>query len=218
MPSTRSLRSAADFVIVSIEVWRRAAPFLSTMLRTQKNKGKERHLTIPVRLPPDPFHRRTLTALAMGCQSPSEHASSGSVGSLARNRRPAPSWSAGEVRRRLSLPRHLGVCACGASRHPVGPARRLPSPCRTRRQPHPSDPSRPSRPLAWIPLAILWFGVGDISAIFLIFPRLLLSLASHLHQCRPRHPLDVPRRWAQLRVCGPCRSSRVSSIPPLFHS
>jgi NitT/TauT family transport system permease protein len=28
---------------------------------------------------------------------------------------------------------------------------------------------RPISPLAWIPLAILWFGVGDYSAIFLIF-------------------------------------------------
>jgi NitT/TauT family transport system permease protein len=28
---------------------------------------------------------------------------------------------------------------------------------------------RPISPLAWIPIAILWFGVGDLSAIFLIF-------------------------------------------------
>jgi NitT/TauT family transport system permease protein len=28
---------------------------------------------------------------------------------------------------------------------------------------------RPISPLAWIPISILWFGVGDISAIFLIF-------------------------------------------------
>ena len=28
---------------------------------------------------------------------------------------------------------------------------------------------RPISPLAWIPLAILWFGVGDLAAIFLIF-------------------------------------------------
>jgi NitT/TauT family transport system permease protein len=28
---------------------------------------------------------------------------------------------------------------------------------------------RPISPLAWIPLAILWFGVGDFAAIFLIF-------------------------------------------------
>ena len=28
---------------------------------------------------------------------------------------------------------------------------------------------RPISPLAWIPVAILWFGVGDVSAVFLIF-------------------------------------------------
>ena len=28
---------------------------------------------------------------------------------------------------------------------------------------------RPISPLAWIPIAILWFGVGDLSAMFLIF-------------------------------------------------
>ncbi len=28
---------------------------------------------------------------------------------------------------------------------------------------------RPISPLAWIPLAILWFGVGDLAAVFLIF-------------------------------------------------
>lgn len=28
---------------------------------------------------------------------------------------------------------------------------------------------RPISPLAWIPLAILWFGVGDVSSVFLIF-------------------------------------------------
>jgi NitT/TauT family transport system permease protein len=28
---------------------------------------------------------------------------------------------------------------------------------------------RPISPLAWIPISILWFGVGDIAAIFLIF-------------------------------------------------
>jgi NitT/TauT family transport system permease protein len=28
---------------------------------------------------------------------------------------------------------------------------------------------RPISPLAWIPIAILWFGVGDLSAVFIIF-------------------------------------------------
>jgi NitT/TauT family transport system permease protein len=35
---------------------------------------------------------------------------------------------------------------------------------------------RPISPLAWIPIAILWFGVGDTSAIFLIFLASFLPL------------------------------------------
>jgi NitT/TauT family transport system permease protein len=35
---------------------------------------------------------------------------------------------------------------------------------------------RPISPLAWIPIAILWFGVGDISAMFLIFLASVLPL------------------------------------------
>ncbi len=42
---------------------------------------------------------------------------------------------------------------------------------------------RPISPLAWIPIAILWFGVGDLAAIFLIFlgcvfPLLLTTINS----------------------------------------
>jgi NitT/TauT family transport system permease protein len=35
---------------------------------------------------------------------------------------------------------------------------------------------RPISPLAWIPLAILWFGVGDLAAVFLIFLASFLPL------------------------------------------
>lgn len=35
---------------------------------------------------------------------------------------------------------------------------------------------RPISPLAWIPLAILWFGVGDSAAVFLIFIATVLPL------------------------------------------
>ncbi|HEX7706202.1 MAG TPA: ABC transporter permease [Thermoanaerobaculia bacterium] len=35
---------------------------------------------------------------------------------------------------------------------------------------------RPISPLAWIPIAILWFGVGDLAAMFLIFLASLLPL------------------------------------------
>jgi NitT/TauT family transport system permease protein len=42
---------------------------------------------------------------------------------------------------------------------------------------------RPISPLAWIPIAILWFGVGDLAAIFLIFlgcffPLMLTAMAA----------------------------------------
>ena len=35
---------------------------------------------------------------------------------------------------------------------------------------------RPISPLAWIPISILWFGVGDLAAIFLIFLASFLPL------------------------------------------
>src|SRR5579859_4872300 len=35
---------------------------------------------------------------------------------------------------------------------------------------------RPISPLAWIPISILWFGVGDVAAVFLIFLASLLPL------------------------------------------
>lgn len=42
---------------------------------------------------------------------------------------------------------------------------------------------RPISPLAWIPIAILWFGIGDLSSIFLIFvgsffPLLLTAMSA----------------------------------------
>jgi ABC-type nitrate/sulfonate/bicarbonate transport system permease component len=39
------------------------------------------------------------------------------------------------------------------------------------------DLVRPISALAWIPIAILWFGVGDLSAIFIIFVASALPLA-----------------------------------------
>src|SRR5688572_21620939 len=38
---------------------------------------------------------------------------------------------------------------------------------------------RPISPIAWIPLAILWFGVGDVSPIFLIFIASVFPLIVH---------------------------------------
>lgn len=50
---------------------------------------------------------------------------------------------------------------------------------------------RPISPLAWIPIAILWFGVGDLSAIFLIFLASLLPMTvatmNAMHNIDPVH-------------------------------
>jgi NitT/TauT family transport system permease protein len=50
---------------------------------------------------------------------------------------------------------------------------------------------RPISPLAWIPIAILWFGVGDLSAIFLIFLASLLPMTvatmNAVHNIDPVH-------------------------------
>jgi NitT/TauT family transport system permease protein len=57
---------------------------------------------------------------------------------------------------------------------------------------------RPISPLAWIPLAILWFGVGDLAAIFLIFVGcffpLLLTAISAVHSV-PGVYVDVGRNF-----------------------
>jgi NitT/TauT family transport system permease protein len=62
---------------------------------------------------------------------------------------------------------------------------------------------RPISPIAWIPLAILWFGVGDVSAIFLIFLASLLPLTvatmNAVHNIDPVHlaaarNFDIPLR------------------------
>jgi NitT/TauT family transport system permease protein len=57
---------------------------------------------------------------------------------------------------------------------------------------------RPISPLVWIPLAILWFGVGDLAAIFLIFVGcffpLLLTAMSAVHNV-PAVYVDVGRNF-----------------------
>jgi NitT/TauT family transport system permease protein len=50
---------------------------------------------------------------------------------------------------------------------------------------------RPISPLAWIPISILWFGVGDLSAIYLIFLASFLPLTvtamNAVHNIAPVH-------------------------------
>jgi len=71
---------------------------------------------------------------------------------------------------------------------------------------------RPISPLAWIPIAILWFGVGDISAIFLIFLASLLPLTvatmNAVHNIDPVHlaaarNFDIPLRARVTEVLVP---------------
>jgi NitT/TauT family transport system permease protein len=57
---------------------------------------------------------------------------------------------------------------------------------------------RPISPLAWIPIAILWFGVGDLAAVFLIFTGcflpLLLTAMSAVKNI-PRMYIDAGRNF-----------------------
>jgi NitT/TauT family transport system permease protein len=50
---------------------------------------------------------------------------------------------------------------------------------------------RPISPIAWIPLAILWFGVGNVSPVFLIFIAavfpMIVQTASGVHTIEKRY-------------------------------
>jgi len=62
---------------------------------------------------------------------------------------------------------------------------------------------RPISPLAWIPIAILWFGVGDLAAVFLIFLGCFLPLlltAINAVQSIPAVYIDVGRNFGLRRV------------------
>lgn len=58
--------------------------------------------------------------------------------------------------------------------------------------------ARPISALAWIPIAILWFGVGDLSAIFLIFLAsffpMLVTAVNAVHNIDPIY-LDAGRNF-----------------------
>jgi NitT/TauT family transport system permease protein len=58
---------------------------------------------------------------------------------------------------------------------------------------------RPVPPLAWIPLAVLWFGLGGNAAVFIIFigaffPTLVATIAGVRGVARGY--LEPPTRWA----------------------
>ena len=57
---------------------------------------------------------------------------------------------------------------------------------------------RPISPIAWIPVAILWFGVKDTAPVFLIF------LASVFPSLSPRPP---PCKTCSRSICAPRKTS-----------
>jgi ABC-type nitrate/sulfonate/bicarbonate transport system permease component len=109
----------------------------------------------------------------------------GAAGIIPENRLPPPTRVLGGLAELLSrgLPPGsglLGHCAASLRRvfGGVGIALALAIPlgllmgrtARLRSLLHPFvELTRPIPPLAWVPLAILWFGIGDLSAVFIIF-------------------------------------------------
>ena len=58
---------------------------------------------------------------------------------------------------------------------------------------------RPISPIAWIPVAILWFGVGDFSPIFLIFISSVFPMMVQTTVGRAHHRPPLPARGRELR-------------------
>lgn len=58
---------------------------------------------------------------------------------------------------------------------------------------------RPISPLAWVPLAILWFGIGDISAVMIIF--LACVFPTIVHACGATRAVD-PKLIKLAHNCG----------------
>ncbi len=61
---------------------------------------------------------------------------------------------------------------------------------------------RPISPLAWIPIAILWFGVGDLAAIFLIFLASFLPLTVTAMNAVRDHSRGLRERRAAISACA----------------
>ncbi len=58
---------------------------------------------------------------------------------------------------------------------------------------------RPISPIAWIPIAILWFGVGNASPIFLIFISSVFPMIVQTIVGRAHHRAALPARRRELR-------------------
>lgn len=78
---------------------------------------------------------------------------------------------------------------------------------------------RPISPLAWIPIAILWFGVGDLAAIFLIFVGCFLPLLLTTINAVQRVPavyVDAGRNFGLRPVDLICRVIYPAVVPQLI--
>ena len=71
---------------------------------------------------------------------------------------------------------------------------------------------RPIPPIAWIPLSIVWFGIGEPSKYFIIFLAAFsaITMNAFAGDCRSRSALPGPPS-SQLRWSGPRRESAGSS-------
>jgi len=78
---------------------------------------------------------------------------------------------------------------------------------------------RPISPLAWIPIAILWFGVGDLAAVFLIFLGCFFPLvltAINAVQSVPAVYVDSGRNFGLSRTALVYRVLYPAVIPQLI--
>jgi NitT/TauT family transport system permease protein len=73
---------------------------------------------------------------------------------------------------------------------------------------------RPISPIAWIPIAILWFGVGDMSPIFLIFISSVFPMV--VQTVAGVHTIEktLPARGGELRCLARSTLFRQVVIPP----
>jgi NitT/TauT family transport system permease protein len=74
---------------------------------------------------------------------------------------------------------------------------------------------RPISPLAFIPIAILWFGVGDLSAVFIIFLASMLPLVAAVSAAVGNVP-DVHLRAARNFGLGPYEVARRVVLPSIL--
>ena len=78
---------------------------------------------------------------------------------------------------------------------------------------------RPISPLAWIPIVILWFGVGDLAAVFLIlvgcFLPLLLTAINAVHNIPPVY-LHAGKNFGLSFPAMVCRVLYPAAMPQLI--